>query len=67
MARKRLGTRQRTLEARAKVWKAAKRKGYITNHQAELIGGWNQAYYHLAILERAGLLRREAYNRWVPV
>jgi hypothetical protein len=48
------------------VLKVARRKGFITNQQANEIGGWEQSWYHLSQMAREGLLKREGFNRWVP-
>lgn len=56
----------RTKEARERVLKAAQRKGRITNELACVVGGFNQAWYHLNAMVKAGELKRTGYNQWVP-
>jgi hypothetical protein len=60
------GTREDTEAARARVVRAARENGYITNAQARVVGRWRQAWYHLHALYQAGLLRKDGFNRWVP-
>lgn len=56
-----------TALARARVLKAAKRDGVISNAAACKIGKWSQSWYHLSAMVRAGQLRRSGYNQWLPV
>jgi hypothetical protein len=58
--------RETTAKARERVLKVAKRRGYITHNQARIIGRWAQAWYHLNVLARAGLLKKDKHNRWTP-
>jgi hypothetical protein len=51
--------------ARARVLKQAQAKGFITNDQAKRTGNWDQAWYHLSKLAKAGLLKHVGFNRWV--
>lgn len=55
-----------TEKARERVLKVARKRGYITNQQARAVGRWQQAWYHLHVLAKAGLLKREGFNMWVP-
>lgn len=57
---------RRTVEARARVLKAARRKGVISNDLACTIGGFNQGWYHLNAMAKAGMLKRKGFNQWVP-
>jgi hypothetical protein len=53
-------------KARARVLKVAKRQGVISNADAKEIGGWDQAWYHLQAMVKAGQLRKRGYNQWIP-
>lgn len=64
--RKKNEARAKTLEARERVLKEARRKGVISNDRARAIGGWDQAWYHLAAMAKAGMLKRAGYNQWMP-
>lgn len=59
--------REKTLQARTRLMKAALKRGSITNAQAKTLLNKAQAYYHLNKLAEAGLLKREAYDTWVPI
>ena len=58
--------RAKTVDARERVLKEAQRKGVISNDKARAIGGWDQAWYHLAAMAKAGMLKRAGYNQWMP-
>ena len=58
--------RDRTKEAHERVLKAARKQGVISNDLACAVGGFNQGWYHLHAMEKAGQLKRIAYNQWVP-
>jgi hypothetical protein len=64
--RKKAKARGKTLNARERVLKEAIRKGVISNDRARAIGGWGQAWYHLAAMAKAGMLKRAGYNQWMP-
>jgi hypothetical protein len=53
-------------QARERVLKVARRKGFITNQLAAEIGGWQQAWYHCHAMMQDGLLKKDGFNRWVP-
>jgi cytochrome c biogenesis protein ResB len=53
-------------EARARVLAFAQKRGSITCEQAKKVGRWDQGWYHLNILRRAGLLVHTKYNEWQP-
>ncbi len=57
---------QATERKRAKIFKRAKRQGYITNDEARKIGGWSQVWYHLNAMCEAGYLRQAGHNLWTP-
>jgi hypothetical protein len=59
--------RDRTLRARQRVLKEARLKGYITNQRARTVGRFDQAWYHLTAMVRAGQLRHAGFNIWIPV
>ena len=63
---RRVNGHDRVAKARARVLKRAVQSGYITNNQARKVGQFDQAWYHLNKLAKAGLLKREKFNRWVP-
>jgi hypothetical protein len=65
--RKKLKPRVRVAKARMRVLKKARASGYITNEQARRVGKWDQAWYHLNKLAKAGYLKRDEYNTWVPI
>jgi len=58
--------RRATEKKRAKVFKRAKSKGYITNAEAKEIGSWAQAWHHLNVMRDAGYLKQAGHNLWVP-
>jgi len=58
--------RETTAKARERILKVAKKRGSITHAQARVIGKWDQAWYHLDAMRRAGLLRRDEFNVWRP-
>lgn len=58
--------REQTEKARERVLKAAKKRGSITHAQARVIGKWDQAWYHLDAMRRAGQLKRDEFNVWRP-
>jgi len=57
----------KTVRARERVLKEAKKTGIISNQRACYIGKWDQAWFHLNALRKAGLLRRVGYNQWMPM
>ena len=59
-------THESTDKARERVLRVAKKRGLITNAQARIVGKWEQAWYHLNAMRRAGLLKREGFNVWRP-
>jgi len=65
MATRDLKFRQTTERKRAKVFKRAKRQGFVTNNEAKKIGGWIQAWYHLNAMREAGYLKQKGHNLWV--
>jgi len=65
-SRRRVKTHESTDVARERVLKVARKRGLITNAQARAIGRWEQAWYHLDAMRKAGLLRREGVNVWRP-
>lgn len=52
--------------ARQRIVAMARLRGGITFKEACRIGRFGQAWYHLAILAKAGLLKHAGHNRWVP-
>ena len=64
--RRKVKVRAKTVDARERVLREAQRKGVISNDRARAIGGWQQAWYHLASMEKAGMLKRAGYNQWMP-
>jgi hypothetical protein len=60
------GVRESTLQARARVYEAARKRGIISSEKACEIGGWNQAWFHLNAMVKAGLMKRAGYNQWLP-
>lgn len=64
--KRKVKVRSKTVEARMRVLKEAKRKGVISNDQARAVGGFDQAWYHLNAMVQAGLLKRAGYNQWMP-
>jgi hypothetical protein len=67
MRKTKINGHARVAKARLRVLKKALQAGHITNEQARRVGHWNQAYYHLNKLAKAGYLKREEYNTWVPI
>jgi hypothetical protein len=63
---KKVKTHESTEIARERVLRVAKKRGLITNAQARVVGRWDQAWYHLDAMRRAGLLKREGFNVWRP-
>jgi len=63
---KRKDKREQVARARERVLKVARKYGAITNAQARTIGKWDQAWYHLDAMRRAGLLKRDEFNVWRP-
>lgn len=61
-----VNTHESTEIARERVLKVARKRGLITNAQARIVGRWDQAWYHLNAMRRAGLLKREGFNVWRP-
>lgn len=59
--------RQKTVKARDKVLKEAKKIGVISSSRACKIGGFEQAWYHLQAMVKAGDLKHAGYNQWIPV
>lgn len=62
----RLVKRRKTQRARRRVVQAARKKGYINASVAKRIGNWRQHWYHMAMLEERGHLRKTSYDRWEP-
>ena len=60
------GQRDETLKARMKVFTAAKKRGIISSELACKVGGWNQAWFHLNAMAKAGMLKHAGYNQWLP-
>ena len=58
--------RKKTVSAREKVLKEARRYGVISNDRAREIVGCEQPWYHLNALVVAGLLKHKGYNQWIP-
>ena len=58
--------RKATERKRARVFKRAKRKGFITNAEAKKIGGWAQAWHHLNVMRDLGYLKQAGHNLWTP-
>lgn len=56
--------RESVAKARARVLKEARRRGSITNARARDIGEWDQAWYHLNEMRKAGLLKKTGFNMW---
>lgn len=61
-----VNTHESTEKSRERVLRVAKKRGLITNAQARAVGQWDQAWYHLNAMRRAGLLKREGFNVWRP-
>jgi len=59
--------RRMTVKARQRILNRVRSKGVITNEQARKIGRFNQVWYHLAQLEKAGFIKHDGHNNWVPV
>lgn len=59
--------RRLTVKARRRILTTIRRKGYITNKEARKKGQFNQVWYHLAQLEKAGFIKHDGHNNWVPV
>jgi predicted ArsR family transcriptional regulator len=59
--------RRRVAKARLRIVTYARKHGSITNAKAKKIGGMNQVWFHLNAMAKAGVLKREEFNRWVPV
>lgn len=66
LPRVRVNSHEASELARERVLKVARKRGLITNAQARIIGQWDQAWYHLNAMRKAGLLRREGFNIWRP-
>jgi hypothetical protein len=64
--KRKMKLRDKTLKARERVLREARRRGVISNDRARTIGGWQQAYYHLREMVHAGMLKRAGYNQWMP-
>jgi len=62
----RFNSHESSIEARERVLRVAKKRGSITNAQASIVGRWKQAWYHLNAMRRAGMLKKEKFNVWVP-
>jgi len=58
--------RRATERKRAKVFKRAKKNGFITNAEAKKIGGWKQAWHHLDVMRERGYLKQAGHNLWTP-
>jgi hypothetical protein len=52
--------------ARARVLRVAKKRGSITHRLASKVGRWEQGWYHLDAMRRAGLLTKDKFNVWRP-
>jgi hypothetical protein len=62
------GTRKKKIaKARLRVLQEAQSAGSITNAKAKKIGRWNQAWFHLNKMVQVGVLKRNGFNRWIPV
>lgn len=61
-----VNTHESTEKSRERVLRVARKRGLITNAQARAVGQWDQAWYHLNAMRRAGLLKREGFNIWRP-
>jgi hypothetical protein len=59
--------RKSIVRSRMRVLKAARKAGSITNAEAKAIGRWDQAWFHLNKMCKAGVLRHISYNEWAPV
>jgi hypothetical protein len=60
------GERESTIEARKRVFAAAKKRGIISSALACQVGKWDQAWFHLNAMAKAGHLRHAGYNQWLP-
>jgi hypothetical protein len=58
--------REKTARARERVLNEARKRGSITNARAREIGKWDQAWYHLNEMRKAGLLKKGEFNEWRP-
>jgi hypothetical protein len=58
--------RKTTDKARRKVLTVARRKGVISSIEAQRIGGWSQAWFHLNAMAEAGELKHVGFNQWLP-
>ena len=56
--------RHATAKARKRVLFEARRKGFITTGRAAEVGRWDQAWYHLHKMAKAGVLKRTSLGRW---
>jgi hypothetical protein len=63
----RKGPSTKSRDAREKVLQEALRSGIISSATACRIGKWNQAWFHLDALRKAGKLIYKGYNQWLPV
>ena len=69
--RRRIGSRdpkfrRATERKRAKIFRRAKKNGFITNAEAKEIGKWKQAWHHLNVMREAGYLKQAGHNLWLP-
>lgn len=58
--------REKTVKARNRVLKFARKHGAITNQQARRVMGLPQVWYHLHTMEKEGYLVCAEYNVWEP-
>jgi predicted ArsR family transcriptional regulator len=58
--------RVQVAKARLRILELANEQGEITNKQAAKAARLPQIWFHLAVLEKRGLLRHADYNLWKP-
>ena len=58
--------RKRVRAARIRMLELAYDRGSISNKQARRAGGWAQAWFHLNAMAKAGYLKHNGYNTWIP-